>query len=159
MSPQADSCQFETYPKCAREEPSRCPNLTGSGVHGKGMVPNVRFHNNIVHRERASWEVPAKGAGGLDCWSCCCRQRERVCLKTSIRATGGGVASSFLRTSGMWYSSETICGIVDHVFQRRCAVGLASGEESCDCRQQIGQRAAVLWTLSRSRIRFDKDVD
>ena len=23
--------------------------------------------------------------------------------------------------------------------QRRCAVGLAPGEESCDCRQQIGQ--------------------
>ena len=42
----------------------------------------------------------------------------------------------------------------------RCVMGLASGEESCDCRKQIGQWAsALLWTLSRRRIHFNKDVD
>ena len=37
--------------------------------------------------------------------------------------------------------------------QCRSAMVLASGEEYCDCRKQIGQRAGVLWTLGRRRIR------
>ena len=41
--------------------------------------------------------------------------------------------------------------------QRRCVMG--SGEESCDCRQQIGQWAGVPWNLSPRGILFDKDVD
>ena len=37
---------------------------------------------------------------------------------------------------------------------------LASGEESCDCRWQIGQWASsLLWTLSRRRMHVNKDVD
>ena len=44
--------------------------------------------------------------------------------------------------------------------QRLCGDGLASGKESGDCRQQIGQRASVLlWIVSRRRIHFNKDVD
>ena len=33
VSPQAHSCQLETNPECAREEPSRCPSVTVSGLH------------------------------------------------------------------------------------------------------------------------------
>ena len=44
VSSQADSCQLETKPECT---PRRCPNMTSSGVHGKGMVPNVRFSKNM----------------------------------------------------------------------------------------------------------------
>ena len=47
LTPQADSCQLERNPERAREEPRRRPNVTGSGVHGKGLVPNVRFCNNV----------------------------------------------------------------------------------------------------------------
>ena len=43
----ADPCQLETDPERTREEPRRCPNITGSGVHGKGLVPNARFSNNM----------------------------------------------------------------------------------------------------------------
>ena len=43
--------------------------------------------------------------------------------------------------------------------QRRCAVGLAPGEESCDCRLQIGKWASVSWNLSPPGIRFGKNVD
>ena len=47
VSPQAESCQLERDPERTREEPHRCPNMTGSGVHGKRLVPNVRFGNNM----------------------------------------------------------------------------------------------------------------
>ena len=46
-APQADSCQLDTNPESTSEEPRRCPNETGSGVHGKGLVPNVRLSNNV----------------------------------------------------------------------------------------------------------------
>ena len=42
---------------------------------------------------------------------------------------------------------------------RRCVVELASGEESCDCRQQISKWASVPWNLSPPGIRFDENVD
>ena len=44
--------------------------------------------------------------------------------------------------------------------QRCCVVGLAPGEESCNCRQQIGQWAiCLLKTLSRRWIHLNQDVD
>ena len=68
LSPRADSRQFETYPECEREEPSRCPNLTGSGVHGKGMVPNVRFHNNTrtVSEQAGRYQQEERGSRLLE---------------------------------------------------------------------------------------------
>ena len=47
VSPQADSCLLEKILDRTREEPRRSPNKTGSEVHGKGPVPNVRFSNNV----------------------------------------------------------------------------------------------------------------
>ena len=44
--------------------------------------------------------------------------------------------------------------------RKRCVMRLASGEESGNCRQQIGQRASgLLWTLSRRWIHLSKDAD
>ena len=154
MSPQADSCQFETYPECAREEPSRCPNLTGSGVHGKGMVPNVRFHNNTrtvseqagryQRKERGSrlleLLLPPKGKGVF-------KDLDPCYWRSSCKLVVENFQNEILLGNNLLSCLPCV--------QRRCAVGLASCEESCDCRQQIGQRAGVLWTLSRRRIRFD----
>ena len=43
--------------------------------------------------------------------------------------------------------------------QRRCVVGLAPGEESCDCRQQFGKCASLRRNLSPPGIRSDENVD
>ena len=44
--------------------------------------------------------------------------------------------------------------------QRWCVMGLASGEESCNCRQQIGRWASwLLRILSRRWIPLNQDVD
>ena len=43
--------------------------------------------------------------------------------------------------------------------QRRCVVGLAPGEESCDCRWQIGKWARLPKLLCPHEIRLDENVD
>ena len=43
--------------------------------------------------------------------------------------------------------------------QRRCVMGLAPGEESCDCRWQVGKWARVPRLLCPPGIRFDEHIN
>ena len=159
VSPQADSCQLETNPERARDEPSRCSDLTRSGVHVEGLVPTVRFSNNMctVSKQAGRYQrnervsrllqllLAAQGKALLEGLDPCCW---RVSCKLVVEDFQDAILLS-----------DDLLGCPPCV-QRRCGVGLAPGKESCDCRKQIGQQASgLLRTLSRRRIHFNKDVD
>ena len=133
--------------------------LTGSGIHGKRLVPNVLFSNNMcaVSKQAGRFYRDERASRLLELLSAPhgkalledfdpCRWRMRCNL----------VVEDF--QDAILLSNNLLDG--PPCVQRRCGIGLAPGKESCDCRKQIGQGPrGLLWTLSRHRIHFNKDVD
>ena len=132
--------------------------MAGSGVHGKGLVPNVRSSNTLgtVSKQAGRYQRKERATRLLE-----------LLLPPKGKALFEDLDPRYWRMSCMLVVEDLEDAILlsnnllncPPCVQRRCALGQASGEESFDCRQQIGQRAGVLWTLSRRRIHVDKDVD
>ena len=141
VSLQADSCQLETNPERTREELRRCPNMTGSGVHGKGTVPNVRFSNNMrtvskqagryQRNERASRLLelllaPQEKALLEDLDPCCWRMSCKPVVEDSELST---LCATVRSRAGVWQRVLRL-PLADRPAGERAAVDLEPAQDS-----------------------------
>ena len=134
----ASSNQFQTYPEGDGDEPSGGSDLAGSGIRGEEMVSNVGLCKEMrTVSEHDRWRM----------------RNVPVILLLELLSFQKRKAPFEDPDPGRWRGScelvvEDFQDVVLHTnnllncprsVQRRCVVGLAPGEESCDRHQPISK--------------------
>ena len=159
LSPQAHSSHLETNPAHARGEttPKLPFNWAWSLLCRAG--PERVLQQYFVLHGKAHREVPARGVGVATAEPLLTPQGKALledsdpcCRRARCMLAVGYFQGAILLIHNLLNCPRSV--------QRWCVVDLASGEESCNCRQRLGQWASwFLVVLSRRWIHLNQDVD